>query len=203
MDYLPPIPDPADGTIRRYVIVASEPRCPRYLDLLHGNLGGQDAPKNVSTVDALRQDARRISDEELVFLLQPGRMPNWRPRLVAAYLIGIGRRTRFRETIGDLLLASEVCFSGQGYCFTLAAFGDHQDAEILIAYLDRYLPRLDLRYDQRWALGALQHVDLRLGTNHADRYLAPDGLWERWTGAVSGQPNVDTYRDLISNLCRV
>ncbi|MFI7157291.1 DUF6000 family protein [Micromonospora chalcea] len=39
----------------------------------------------------------------------------------------------------------------------------------LTAYLDRYLPRLDLRYDQDWALGALRCVDLRLGTSHADR----------------------------------
>ncbi|KAB1909530.1 hypothetical protein J5U46_01955 [Micromonospora tulbaghiae] len=201
MDYPPPLPDPADGTIRRYVIVAAEPEGPRYLHLLHGGIGRPDAQQNVPVVQALRQDSRRISDEELVFLLQPGRMPNWRSRLVAAYLIGIDRRTRFRETVGHLLLSSEVCFSGQAYCFALAAFGDHHDAEMLTAYLDRYLPRLDLRYDQHWALGALQYIDLRLGTSHADRYLAPDGMWERWAGAVSHPPAVDNCRDLIVNLC--
>ena len=200
MDHPPPIPDPSDGTIRRYVIAASERGSPRYLDLLHGGFGLPGGQEDASVVRALRHDSRRVSDEELVFLLQPGRLPNWRSRLVAAYLIGFDRRTRFRQIIGDLLLDSEVCFSGQGYCFALAAFGDHPDAEILTAYLDRYLPRLDLRYDQHWALGALRCVDLRLGTSHADRYLAPDGQWKRWAGAVSHPPDADIYRDLITKL---
>ncbi|WP_344611177.1 DUF6000 family protein [Dactylosporangium salmoneum] len=167
------------------------------MDLLGGRLG---RPENTAVLHGLRHDAERISDEELTFLLQPGRMPNWRPRLVAAYLIGIGRRTQFRETIGDLLLASEVCYSGQGYCFALAAFGTDQDAEILVAYLDRYLPRAELRYDQHWALGALLHLDRQRGTSHAERYLASDGLWERWAGAVSHPPDVSTYRDCIAKL---
>ena len=201
MDFPPPIPDPADGTIRRYVIAPSDQGSARYLDLLHGRIVRPDAHANAPVVHALRQDARRVSDEELVFLLQPGGLPNWRPRLVAGYLIGLDRRTRFRQTVGELLLGSEVCFSGQGFCFALAAFGDHPDAEILTAYLDRYLPALDLRYDQHWALGALRYVDLRLGTSHADRYLGPGDRWERWAGAVPQPPDVDAYRALIADLC--
>ncbi|MFD3469367.1 DUF6000 family protein [Streptomyces sp. NPDC058682] len=34
----------------------------------------------------------------------------------------------FRERIGDLLLASEVCYSGGAYCFALAHFGTHAGA---------------------------------------------------------------------------
>ncbi|WP_129593411.1 DUF6000 family protein [Streptomyces sp. C] len=37
----------------------------------------------------------------------------------------------FRERIGTLLLDSEVCYAGSGYCFALARFGTAEDAGIL------------------------------------------------------------------------
>lgn len=46
-----------------------------------------------------------------------------------------------------MLLASELVYAGQGYCFALARLGAEQDAEILTAYLDHYLPRDDCQYD--------------------------------------------------------
>ncbi|WP_308288914.1 DUF6000 family protein [Streptomyces humicola] len=33
---------------------------------------------------------------------------------------------------------------------------------------------------QPWALGALLHIDELRGTNHAGRFLQPDGLWQQW-----------------------
>ncbi|MEU4980558.1 DUF6000 family protein [Streptomyces sp. NPDC021969] len=108
----------------------------------------------------------------------------WRSRLTAAWLIGVDRRASFRERIGELLLASEVCYSGGAYCFALAPFGTHADAEVLTTYLDRYLPRTDLHYDQPDALGALLHLDARLGTHHADRFTQPAGLWDQWGEGV-------------------
>ncbi|MGW2299989.1 DUF6000 family protein [Streptomyces sp. NPDC001809] len=121
-------------------------------------------------------DAAAITDEELEALLAY----EWRSRLTAAWLIGVDRRERFRTRIGDLLLASEVCYSGTAYCFALARFGTHADAEILTAYLDHYLPRTDLHYDQPAALGALLHLDAHLDTHHATRFTEPDGLWDEW-----------------------
>ncbi|QES52557.1 hypothetical protein DEJ50_21135 [Streptomyces venezuelae] len=100
-------------------------------------------------------------------------------------MIGVGRRATFRERIGDLLLASEFCFSGSAYCFALARFGTHVDAEILTAYLDCYLPRTDLRYDQSAALGALLRLDAHLGTHHAERFTSPGGLWDQWVNALT------------------
>ncbi|MGW1934755.1 DUF6000 family protein [Streptomyces sp. NPDC001919] len=124
----------------------------------------------------LLNDAAAITDEELAALLAY----EWRSRLTAAWLIGVDRRERFRDRVGDLLLASEVCYSGGAYCFALARFGTHADAEILTAYLDHYLPRTDLHYDQPSALGALLRLDAHLGTHHADRFTEPDGLWDEW-----------------------
>lgn len=162
--------------VERYVTRKDSER-PRYLVLKSGRALRPGWPHAESFARHLIDDAATITDAELEVLLGY----EWRSRLTAAWLIGVGRRATFRERMGDLLLASEFCFSGGGYCFALARFGTHADAEILTAYLDRYLPRTDLRYDQPAALGAL----LRLGTHHADRFTEPEGLWDQWVQALA------------------
>lgn len=149
---------------------------PRYLVLNGGRFLGPRWWHTTRFTRHLIADAAAIDDEELEALLGY----EWRARLTAGWLIGVDRRERFRARIGDLLLASEVCFSGGAYCFALARFGTHADAEILTVYLDRYLPRTDLHYDQPAALGALLRIDALLGTRHADRFTEPDGLWDEW-----------------------
>ncbi|MBJ6644042.1 DUF6000 family protein [Streptomyces sp. BSE7-9] len=153
----------------------------RYLVLKSGRFLRPEWPHGERFAHHLIDDAATITDAELEALLGY----EWRSRLTAAWLIGVDRRERFRERIGDLLLASEVCFSGSAYCFALARFGTHADAEILTAYLDHYLPRTDLRYDQPAALGALLRLDAHLGTHHADRFTQPDGLWDQWVNALA------------------
>ncbi|MET8974628.1 DUF6000 family protein [Streptomyces sp. NPDC004539] len=159
----------------------------RYVVLKSGRFLRPEWPHGERFAHHLIDDAATITDAELEALLGY----EWRSRLTAAWLIGVDRRERFRERIGDLLLASEVCFSGSAYCFVLARFGTPADAEILTAYLDRYLPRTDLNYDQPAALGALLRLDALLGTHHADRFTEPGGLWEGWVkaGGRLGHPS--------------
>jgi hypothetical protein len=123
---------------------------------------------------------------------------DWRPRLTASWLIGLARRDQFRERIGDLLLASEVTYAGQGYCLALARFATAADAELLAAYLDAYLPQPDKRYDQHWALGALLHLDEQLKSDRAARFLTDGGLWQQWSRAEKTPAEL---RDLIRQLC--
>ncbi|WP_353944504.1 DUF6000 family protein [Streptomyces sp. HUAS MG91] len=152
----------------------------RYLVLKSGRFLRPEWPHGERFAHHLIDDAATITDAELEALLGY----EWRSRLTAAWLIGVDRRERFRERIGDLLLASEVCFSGSAYCFALARFGTHADAEILTAYLAHYLPRTDLHYDQPDALSALLRLDALLGTHHADHFTEPDGLWDEWVKGV-------------------
>ncbi|MFE5966389.1 DUF6000 family protein [Streptomyces sp. NPDC056463] len=160
---------------------------PRYLVLNGGRFLGPRWWHRRRFTRHLIADASAITDEELKALLGY----EWRARLTAAWLIGVDRRERFRAHIGDLLLASEVCYSGNAYCSALARFGTHADAEILTAYLDRYLPRTDLDYDQAAALGALLRLDAHLGSHHADRFTEPDGPWDHWVKGVDhlGHPS--------------
>jgi hypothetical protein len=164
--------------IDRYVN-AGEGANRRYMKLLHGNVAGMRPPERAGFLHLLVEAAEQVTDHELGVLLDS----EWRSRITAAWLIGVSRRDRFRERMGALLLESGLVFAGQGYCFALARLGTPEDAELLTAYLDHYLRRPDLRYDQDWALGALQHIDASLGTHHSARFTAPDGLWQQWSTA--------------------
>ncbi|WP_329404362.1 DUF6000 family protein [Streptomyces melanogenes] len=165
--------------IERYVMRMDSGH-PRYLELNSAHLLRPGWPHAERFARHLIDDAATITDEELEALLAY----EWRSRLTAAWLIGVGRRASFRERIESLLLASEVCYSGGGYCFALARLGTRADSEILTTYLDQYLSRTDLHYDQPAALGSLLRLDAQLGTHYADRFTQPDGPWHRWVKGV-------------------
>jgi Family of unknown function (DUF6000) len=171
----------------------------RYMKLLHGDFGQHlDEPKRTAFVQDLIAAARQATTDEITLLLEGG----WRERLTGAVLAGLSRRAQLRGRIGQLLLDSEAPYAGHGYCFALAAFGTAQDAELLTQYLDRYLPQTQLRYDQNWAMAALQHLDDASGTTHAERFLTPNGLWRRWaTTNPDPASKLDNCRALINQLC--
>ncbi|MEH0557539.1 DUF6000 family protein [Streptomyces sp. B21-101] len=175
MDDLPDLA--ALGTaIRRYVSVDR-----RHLELLHGNIQRRRVQpvERTAFLRELVADSERVDDQEFAALLGHG--SGWRERLVAAWLAGIGGRTRQRQRIGELLIESRQTYAGQGYCFALACFGTSADAQILCDYLDQYLRLPDLYYDQHWAIGALLDIDTQLGSDYAERFTAADGLWQQWT----------------------
>ncbi|SEB65923.1 hypothetical protein SAMN05216483_0140 [Streptomyces sp. 2131.1] len=130
------------------------------------------APRRATFARKFGRAASAITPRELTVLLEGG----WRERKTAAWPIAVAGRTEFREGIGELLLASEVCYAGTACCVAFAAFGTPADADLTAAYLDRYLRRPDLFYDQSAAMGALLHLDAGLRTDRAARFLAPGGL---------------------------
>ncbi|OQR59701.1 hypothetical protein B6E66_34015 [Streptomyces maremycinicus] len=179
--------------IRRYVTPGR-----RYLRL-GSDVSGMGGRDRIKFMKKLGKAADEISPRELVMLLDGG----WRERTTAAWLIAVARRTEFRERLGELLLASEVPYAGQAYCVALAGFGTPADVAPLVAYLDRYLPRPDLHYDQEAALGALLLLDAKLAADHTARFLAPNGLWQQWTDGPPGRDldTPDRYREFIGQLC--
>ncbi|WP_371660135.1 DUF6000 family protein [Streptomyces sp. NBC_00280] len=169
----------------------------RYLKV-GGALLGMSGRDRARFMKKLGKAAGEISPRELGTLLDGG----WRERKTAAWLIAVADRTEFRERLGELLLASEGPYAGQAYCVALATFGTSADADLLVAYLDRYLPRPDLYYDQTAALGALLLLDAKAGSDRTARFLAPGGLWQQW---IEGPPSKDrddpdAYREFIGML---
>jgi hypothetical protein len=188
-------PDDAElmAVIRRYV----QPRTgtvARYLKLLNGNFMAMDEAGRTLFLQQLTESARQVSDHELAVLLDS----DWRCRLTGSWLIALDRRQQFRQRIGELLLASEKPYEGQGHCLALARFATAADAELLAAYLDTYLPQRDKRYDQHWALGALMYLDEQLGASRASRFLAEGGLWEQWRRTEMKPAHL---RELIRQVC--
>lgn len=172
----------------------------RHLLLLGGGLLRMDALEREHFTKSLGHAAGEITPRELSILLEGG----WRGRHTAAWLIAVARRTEFRDRLGELLLASEVCYAGRGYCVALAAFGTPADAALLASYLDHYLRRPDLDYNQPEAIGALLHLDANLGTDTTARFLTPGGLWQRW---VDGPPakgfKPQGYHRIMSRFCTI
>jgi hypothetical protein len=158
---------------RRYASVDS-----RYLELLHANVRRLEPPLQSAFLRELIADSKLVSDHDLAAML--GEFSGWRERIVAAWMAGIDGRSQHRQRIGELLIESRQTFAGQGYCFALTCFAAPADARILCDYLDRYLRRPDLVYDQDWAIGALLDIDRRLGTDDAERFTTPGGLWQQW-----------------------
>ncbi|TXS48817.1 DUF6000 family protein [Streptomyces sp. t39] len=190
-----PADDPElHAVVRRFVTPGR-----RYLKL-GGPLARMPEPERTTFLRDLGEAAAAITPPELALLLEGG----WRERRTAAWLIAVARRTEFRELLGEMLLASEVGFAGTAYCVTFATFATDADADLLAAYLDRYLRRPDLYYDQPAAMGALLHLDDGLGAGRAARFLTPDGLWQQW---MDGPPRKrhhttpDNYRQAVRELC--
>ncbi|MGW1963708.1 DUF6000 family protein [Streptomyces sp. NPDC001935] len=153
-------------------------------------------------VHALAADAKAVSDAELTILLEG----SWRERRTAAWLAAVSRRDHFRERLGALLLESELCCAGGAYCVALASFGTARDADLLAAYLDRYLRRPDLAYDQPTAMGALAYTDSVLQGDRAGRLLQEGGLWSQWfqdAPHVRGDDDISNYLGGIRRACAV
>ena len=96
---------------------------------------------------------------------------DWRPRIVGAFFVAIERFDETADLIGRLLLRSDVCFAGRGYALALARIGTPQATDFLVDYLDYYLTRRDLQFDQLACMGALQSLDIRNGTTLAQPFM--------------------------------
>jgi Family of unknown function (DUF6000) len=145
----------------------------RFMYLVAGNLLGLNEYERETFGRRLAEDAREVTNDELDALFQGW----WQERLTAAWLVGVDLRTDYRRSIAELLLDDEYPSAGQGYCFALARFGTAADAEILVAYLERYMPVFGGHQD--WATGALMYLDTQLGTSRATPFLTPGGPWDQ------------------------
>jgi len=165
---------------------------PFYLRLLHANFVHRNDGDSLR--QAIANAACMISDEEIELLLTER---EWRGRLCAAWFIGLNKRISFVPSIGDLLLASEMVYAGQGYCVALGLIGSEECARLLRSYLDTYLPLNGRDYDQTWAIGALAHVE---GVP-PQQYLEP-ALWQISGYFIDPAEGIEDFSEVVSYLRR-
>lgn len=104
---------------------------------------------------------------------------NWRPRIVGGHFAAIKNISGVEHLLGTLLLRSDVCFAAEGYCVALARFNSESSRAYLVNYLDYYLGRKDVEFDQGTAIGALGYLDRINGHNDLDRFVAN---WHEFIG---------------------
>lgn len=119
---------------------------------------------------------------------------NWRTRQTGAYFAAINDFKEFEDTIGTLLLKSEVTYAGTMYALVLATFNTNRGQEFLTNYLEYYLTRLDLFFDQKQVLTAVKYLDEINRTSHSETYT------EWWDNFLKNKP--DWKRDINSAALR-
>ena len=123
---------------------------------------------------------------------------NWRPRIVGGYFAAIEGITDATEHIGRLLLRSDVCYAADSYALALASFNTSHATDFLKKYLDYYLTRKDLWFDQHCVMSAIGYLDRINGTNDLEGYMS------QWRDFIADKPNhsieVDWFEKQINSV---
>lgn len=137
---------------------------PFYMDTLRMNL-----PPSIVSV------ARDIPPKSVSRLLGDF---NWRTRSMGDVYTILNDLTENEDQIINLLLKSEVCYSGSVYAFSLASIGTEKCVQGLKEYLSYYLNRKELYFDQNTVLEALIYLDSVAGTENHKEFIP---LWKQFT----------------------
>ncbi len=123
-------------------------------------------------IDSIKQIKDEITEEVVLLLLGDF---NWRPRLVGSYFSAVKDYTDFIDIIGTHLLKSELCCVGHIYALTLAFFNSEKSVEYLNKYLQYYLTKPSLYFDQKWCMEALLYLD---SINNTDNFNQHINIWK-------------------------
>ena len=151
-------------------------------------------------VESLLPIADEITPSLLATLLSDF---NWRPRITAAYFAAVLIENSVEDHIGNLLLRSDVCYAGNGYCLALARFNSHKSVEYLSKYLTHYLSKPDLHFDQGAAIGALAHLDETNGTSQIETFAEQWDRYETASGTYDKQKHIGRFGEQFSAVVRI
>jgi len=122
---------------------------------------------NTTWTNSIKKRKNDITEELCLQLL--GEF-NWRTRLVGAYFAAVKGYHQLIDVIGTLLLKSEVCYVGHIYALTLAFFNTEKSIQYLDRYLEYYLRKPDLYFDQKYVLEALLFLDEKNRTTYISKF---------------------------------
>ncbi len=125
---------------------------------------------------------------------------NCRHRLTGAFFAALKRFDSFEDHIGRLLVRSDVCFAGKRYCVALAEINSPTGLAYLKKYLEYYLTRPDLGFDQVDAMCAIAYLDAKNGTKEFESFRP---LWNAYLGAISWKFNFEEQVAWFANEMRI
>jgi tetratricopeptide (TPR) repeat protein len=118
---------------------------------------------DTSWIEHIKQLTPEITEEVTLALLGDF---NWRTRLVGAYLSAVKNYENQIDIIGVHLLKSEVCCVGDLYAIVLAFYNNAKSNQYLNMYLEYYLHKPKLYFDQERVLEAVIYLDSINSTDH-------------------------------------
>lgn len=129
---------------------------------------------DLSWVEEIKKIKKEITPEITLQLLGDF---NWRTRLVGAYFSAVKGFDEQIDIIGTHFLKSEVCCVGHIYALVLAFFNNEKSIRYLEGYLNYYLEKPELPFDQYDALEALFYLDKVNSTTNFKKHLL---AWEKF-----------------------
>ncbi len=96
---------------------------------------------------------------------------NWRSRLVGSYLAAVKGYSDLADIIGTHLIKSELCCVAHIYALTLVHFNNEKTSKYFNMYLDYYLTKPNLEFDQGGVLQAVLYLDKINSTDNVSKYL--------------------------------
>lgn len=105
---------------------------------------------------------------------------NWRTRSTGSYFAAIRQSINLEDIIGTHLLKSEVCRAGSQYAYTLASFNTNKSIEYLNRYLNYYLKKPELYFDQETVLSAIKYLDEINNTSMIDQHVDIYNQFSNW-----------------------
>ena len=132
---------------------------------------------------------------------------NWRSRQTGAYFAAVKDKQNFIDIIGVHLLKSEVTFACKIYFVVFASFNTKKCIDYIETYLNYYLNKPDLFFDQREALEAIVYLDKINGTNLYSKYrdmwmkfLENKPYWQKSIDFESFEKQVDVINKIKKNI---
>lgn len=119
-------------------------------------------------IDSIKEIKSEITADTALFLLGDF---NWRTRLVGSYFTAVKDYSDLIDIIGTHLLKSEVCCVGHIYALTLAFFNNEKTIHYLNTYLDYYLKKPSLYFEQKYVMEALLYLDKVNTTDNFSKYI--------------------------------
>ncbi|MFN1217404.1 DUF6000 family protein [Chryseobacterium kwangjuense] len=95
---------------------------------------------------------------------------NWRTRTVGAYLSAVKNYKHQIDIIGVHFLKSEVCYAGDLYALVFAFYNNDKTINYLNQYLDYYLQKPQLYFDQESVMETLVYLDSINETNNFEKH---------------------------------
>ena len=155
---------------------------------------------NQEWLELLVSAKKKITKNNIVDLLGDF---NWRTRQTGAFFAIIENYDELIDIIGVHFLKSEVCYAGRTYAYMFACLNNPKGIEYLNDYLEYYLSKTELWFDQREAMEALTYLDKINNTKLAEKHI------ENWLKFIENKPywkseieieNLEKYIEFINKV---